>query len=194
VKIGSMTRAFSTLAVLATLAGCTLVGFEPETPAPAGDTPGDVTGDRDPSEPFADVADAVPRPEVKSRFGNPETYEVNGKRYRVLETSRGYDEEGVASWYGEPFHGRRASSGETFDMYAMTAAHRSLPLPTYVEVTNLENDRRVVLRVNDRGPFHEDRIIDVSYVAAVKLGMVGTGTARVRVRALDPPARDAPNR
>jgi rare lipoprotein A len=95
----------------------------------------------------------------------------------------------MASWYGPEFQGRRTSSGEPYDMYAMTAAHTSLPLPTYVEVTNLENERRVVVRVNDRGPFHEDRIIDLSYVAAWKLGMIGRGTARVRVRALEPAAR-----
>jgi rare lipoprotein A len=115
-------------------------------------------------------------------------YQQFDRTYRVLETSEGYDERGVASWYGEPFHGRRTSSGETYDMYAMTAAHRSLPLPSYVEVTNLANGRTVTLRVTDRGPFHdpERRIIDVSYTAALKLGMVGTGTAPVRVRALRP--------
>ena len=140
--------------------------------------------------PVSGVPDAVPRAEVKSRSGNPESYEVDGREYRVLETSEGFRETGIASWYGRDFHGRRTSSGEPYDMYQMTAAHKALPLPTYVRVTNLENGRSVVLRVNDRGPFIEGRVIDVSYVAAQRLGMVGSGTARVEVVALDPPARD----
>jgi rare lipoprotein A len=113
-------------------------------------------------------------------------YEVFGRTYRTLESSEGYEEEGIASWYGEEFHGRSTSSGEPYDMYAMTAAHRTLPLPSYLEITNLANGRRVVVRVNDRGPFHEDRLIDVSYAAAHRLGLIGTGTARVRIRALRP--------
>jgi rare lipoprotein A len=103
-----------------------------------------------------------------------------------LETSEGYDEEGLASWYGEQFHGRPTSSQEPFDMFAMTAAHKSLPIPSYVQVENLDNGRVAVVRVNDRGPFHEGRIIDLSYAAALKLGVVGPGTARVRVRAVGP--------
>jgi rare lipoprotein A len=98
----------------------------------------------------------------------------------------GFVERGVASWYGPTFHGKRASSGETYDMYQMTAAHRTLPLPTYVEVVNMANNRRVVLKVNDRGPFVDNRVIDLSYVAALKLGIVGRGTAPVEVRAIDP--------
>lgn len=133
---------------------------------------------------------AVPRQEFKTKNGNPETYEVNGRRYAVLESSEGYVERGVASWYGRKFHGRRASSGERYDMYGMSAAHRSLPLPTYVRVTSLENGRSVVVRVNDRGPFvdTQQRIIDLSYTAALKLGVVGPGTMRVEVRALEPAA------
>ncbi len=106
----------------------------------------------------------------------------------VLATSYQYNEEGLASWYGEPFHGRQTSNGEVYDMYAFSAAHRTLPLPTYVQVTNLSNNRSVVLRVNDRGPFidPEDRIIDVSYAAAEMLGMLEPGTAPVAVRALEP--------
>jgi rare lipoprotein A len=133
---------------------------------------------------------ANPLPESKSRYGNPETYVVFGKRYSVLDTSAGFVEEGIASWYGEPFHGRRTSSGETYDMYTLTAAHKHLPLPTYALVTNLDNGRRIVVRVNDRGPFHEDRVIDLSYAAALELDMVGPGTARVNVRALDPAATE----
>ncbi|MBE0618028.1 MAG: septal ring lytic transglycosylase RlpA family protein, partial [Proteobacteria bacterium] len=113
-------------------------------------------------------------------------YEVLGTVYRPMTDAEGYEEEGTASWYGEEFQGRPTSSGETYDMYGMTAAHRTLPLPTYVEITNLENGNRVVVRVNDRGPFHGGRLIDVSYAAAHRLGMVGHGTARVRVRALKP--------
>jgi rare lipoprotein A len=115
-------------------------------------------------------------------------YEQSGRSYRVLDSSVGYDEQGIASWYGADFHGRPTSSGEPYDMYLVTAAHRTLPLPSYVEVTNLANGRSVIVRVNDRGPFHDpdSRIIDVSYAAATKLGMVGTGTANVRVRAIEP--------
>ena len=137
-----------------------------------------------------DPPDAVPRLETKTRSGNPDSYEVRGRSYRVLETSDGYVERGIASWYGEQFHGRRTSSGEPYDMYDMTAAHKSLPLPTYVEVTNLENGRTVVVRVNDRGPFIDGRIIDLSFAAARKLGYIGAGTVEVEVRALDPAARD----
>ena len=136
--------------------------------------------------------DAVPRPEYKSRLGNPAFYDEFGVRYRVLETSKDFVERGIASWYGHPFHGRATSTGETYDMYAMTAAHKTLPLPTYVRVTDLDTGNRVVVRVNDRGPFVEGRVIDLSYVAALKLGIVREGTARVEVRALDPPALDPP--
>lgn len=132
-----------------------------------------------------DVADAVPRAEPRARYGNHSPYEVLGKRYVVLPSSAGYRERGIASWYGRKFHGRRTSSGEVFDMHLATAAHRSLPLPTYAEVTNLENGRRVIVKINDRGPFHGDRLIDLSYGAAVRLGMAGAGTARVEVRAID---------
>lgn len=134
------------------------------------------------------VPDAVPKVERKSRYGNPASYTVYGKRYYTLNSSDGYRERGIASWYGTKFHGRRTSSGEPYDMYAMTAAHKSLPLPTYVRVTNLDNGRRVVLRVNDRGPFHSNRIIDLSYTAAWKLGILSRGTGSVEVLALDPRA------
>lgn len=132
------------------------------------------------------IADAVPRSEPRSRYGNPASYVERGRRYTVMQSARGYVERGVASWYGAKFHGHRTSSGETYDMYAMTAAHRTLPLPSYVLVTNLENNRRAVVRVNDRGPFHDNRIIDLSYAAAVKLGITATGTGMVEVRAIDP--------
>jgi len=127
-------------------------------------------------------------PEPPSARGNMASYEVFGVRYHTLPTSRGYRERGVASWYGAKFHGLPTSSGEPYDMHAMTAAHKSLPLPTWVEVHNLRNDRRIIVRVNDRGPFVGNRIIDLSYAAAREIGMVETGTALVEVRALHDPS------
>ena len=132
------------------------------------------------------IPDAVPQVEQRSKYGNPPSYVVNGKRYYTLPSSDGYVKRGIASWYGKKFHGRRTSSWEIYDMYAMTAAHRSLPLPTYVRVRNLDNDREVTVKVNDRGPFHPDRLIDLSYVAAKKLGIIEKGTGLVEVRAIDP--------
>jgi rare lipoprotein A len=123
----------------------------------------------------------------RSRRGNPPFYEVLGKRYHVLPTSAGYVQRGVASWYGRDFHGLATSSGEIYNMHAMTAAHTTLPLPTWVEVTNLANGKRVVVKVNDRGPFVDNRLIDLSYAAATALDVVGPGTARVEVRAVAPP-------
>lgn len=133
----------------------------------------------------SDVADAVPRNEPLARYGNHSPYEVFGKKYYVLPSSKGYHEQGIASWYGSKFHGRRTSSGEPYDMHLATAAHKSLPLPTYAEVTNLENGRRVIVKINDRGPFKHGRLIDMSYGAALRLGMTETGTARVDVRVID---------
>lgn len=135
---------------------------------------------------LSSIPDAVPRDEPRSRYGNPASYKVLGKRYHVMRDSEGYVEKGIASWYGTKFHGRRTSSGERYDMYAMTAAHKSLPLPTYVQVTNLKNGRRVIVKVNDRGPFHDNRIIDLSYSAAYRLGILGKGTGFVELRAIDP--------
>lgn len=133
--------------------------------------------------------DAIPEPEVKheplSRYGNRD-YAVLGKRYSVRDSVHGYVEEGRASYYGTKFHGRRTSNQEVYDMYAFTAAHKTLPLPSFVRVTNLDNGKSVVVRVNDRGPFHAGRVIDLSYAAAAKLGFVQQGTARVEVRALTP--------
>ena len=130
--------------------------------------------------------DAVPVAEPRSRYGNPRSYVVFGRTYRTLPSSRGYVERGIASWYGTKFHKRLTSSREPYDMYAMTAAHRSLPLPTYVRVTHLENGRSAVVRVNDRGPFHPGRIIDLSYAAAVRLGITEAGSGPVEVRAVEP--------
>lgn len=134
---------------------------------------------------LSQLPDPIPVNEPKSATGNPPSYRVNGKTYHTLESAQGYEATGWASWYGRKFQGRRTSSGETFDTLKLSAAHPSLPIPSYVEVTNLENDRRMVVRVNDRGPFHDGRIIDLSYAAAVKLGFADAGTAKVRVVALD---------
>lgn len=140
----------------------------------------------------ADVRDAVPQQEPRARYGNHSPYTVFGKTYTVMGSSKGYRERGIASWYGSKFHGRRTSSGEPYDMHLATAAHKRLPLPTYAKVTNLDNGRSMIVKINDRGPFHEDRIIDLSYAAAVKLGVDKTGTARVEVTAInmEPPRNE----
>jgi rare lipoprotein A len=140
--------------------------------------------------------DAVPRPEPRSRYGNGPIYEVLGKAYTVLPTSAGYKERGVASWYGRKFHGNLTAMREPYDMYAMTAAHKTLPLPTYVRVRNLRNNRSVIVRVNDRGPFVHNRIIDLSYSAALRLDMIRDGTSLVEVEAIgfDAPGGDRPLR
>ncbi|MGI1669418.1 MAG: septal ring lytic transglycosylase RlpA family protein [Neptuniibacter sp.] len=134
------------------------------------------------------VKDAVPRVEPKSRGGNKSPYTVLGKRYHVMPSAQGYAETGTASWYGKKFHGHKTSNGEIYDMYKMSAAHKSLPIPTYLRVTNVANNKQVIVRVNDRGPFHGNRLIDLSYAAASKLDMLKKGTARVRLEAIDPRA------
>ncbi|MEM8984228.1 MAG: septal ring lytic transglycosylase RlpA family protein [Pseudomonadota bacterium] len=160
----------SGLFLLAALTGCS---FYPRDSAPPVTQPV-VTSRNDPA----------PRQEPRSRYGNPSSYVEFGKRYHVLASADGYHERGIASWYGQKFHGRRTSSGDTYDMYAMTAAHKTLPLPTWVEVRNLKNDKRIVVRVNDRGPFVANRIIDLSYEAARRLEIVRDGTGLVEVTAL----------
>lgn len=127
------------------------------------------------------IPSAQPSPVVRTRAGNAGRYTVLGKTYQTLTDSKGYRERGVASWYGTKFHGRRTANGEVYDMYAMTAAHRTLPIPSYVRVTHVGNGRSIIVRINDRGPFHDNRIIDLSYVAARKLGVDATGTALVDV-------------
>ena len=164
------------------LAGCFTGPKQPPTAAPP--TPVTVVAPLAPPPEF--IPDAIPRVEPRSRYGNPAFYDVLGKRYYVLSSSTAYVERGVASWYGPGFHQVRTSSGEPYDMYAMTAAHKTLPLPAYVSVTNLQNGKSVVVRVNDRGPFVGNRIIDLSYTAAARLDMLRHGTAMVEVRALDP--------
>ncbi len=169
---------FLVLAVL--LAGCAAgPGGRPVPAEPRDGPPRHVPAD------LARLPDPVPRREAPSKRGNPPSYTVFGKTYRVMDSAAGYYATGLASWYGRKFHGRLTSSGEPFDMFQLTAAHRSLPIPTYVRVTNLDNSRTTIVRVNDRGPFHDDRIIDLSYAAAVKLGFEDRGTARVRVEVLE---------
>ncbi len=135
----------------------------------------------------------LPDPEVRhvrpTKRGNPKSYTVFGKTYYVMDSAAGYNATGNASWYGRKFHGRLTSSGEPFDMYELTAAHKTLPIPSYARVTNLENGRSTIVRINDRGPFHDNRIIDLSYAAAVKLGYAALGTAPVRVEVLAPGKR-----
>jgi rare lipoprotein A len=161
----------------------------PRTEPPGAPVAAPPPAERPPPE---SVPDVVPRIEPRSRNGNPPFYDVMGKRYFVLSSSVGYVERGVASWYGPGFHKVRTSTGETYDMYAMTAAHRTLPLPAYVRVTNLQNGRSIVVRLNDRGPFVGNRIIDLSYTAASKLDMLRNGTAMVEVRSIESGSQGAP--
>jgi rare lipoprotein A len=180
-----------------TLAGCSLgghrAGAEPvlvvnAPPAPAA-APVAVPPPGPPLNIDA-IPDAVPKAEPRSAHGNPPFYDVYGQRYFVMPAATGYLERGVASWYGPTFHGGNTSSGEQYDMYAMTAAHKTLPLPTYARVTNLRNGKSIVIRINDRGPFVANRLIDLSYTAAAKLDMLREGTTLVEVRALTPGVPD----
>jgi rare lipoprotein A len=167
--------------VLLCLAGCSSQPYR-TPPLPPLPPPGDIEA----------IPEPIPKAEPRSAKGNPPFYTVLGKRYFVMEKAEGYFERGVASWYGPGFHAAATSNGERYDMYAMTAAHKTLPLPAYVQVTNLRNGRSVVVRVNDRGPFKDGRIIDLSYTAASKLGMLKDGTTFVEVRALTPEQKTAP--
>ncbi|WP_419812937.1 septal ring lytic transglycosylase RlpA family protein [Bacterioplanoides sp.] len=160
----------------ALLAGCTPSRYQHAqdfTPAPIAD--------------IEKLQEPVPRAEAKSVMGNPKRYTVLGKEYQVMSSADGYRARGIASWYGMKFHGHQTSNGEIYDVYQFTAAHKTLPLPSYVRVTRLDNQKSVVVRVNDRGPFHEGRIIDLSYAAAVKLGIQKQGTAEVQVDVIHPP-------
>ena len=166
-------KALALASVTLLLAGCvTTTPRRPPSPTPPQDA--------------SAIPDAVPTAEPRSPQGNPPFYEVFGKRYFVMASASGYVERGVASWYGPGFHAARTAMGEPYDMYGMTAAHKTLPLPAYVQVTNLGNGRSVIVRVNDRGPFKDGRIIDLSHTAASKLDMLRAGTAFVEVRALTP--------
>jgi rare lipoprotein A len=162
---------FMVLCIISLLNGCSTVRKD-------GPPPYDVD--------VSNIPNAQPKVEKLSKYGNMPVYRVNGKNYYVMNNSKHYEAEGVASWYGTKFHRRNTSSGEKYDMLAMTAAHRTLPLPTYLEVTNKTNGRTVIVKVNDRGPFADNRLLDLSYAAAKKLGMIGHGTANVAVKAIDP--------
>ena len=133
---------------------------------------------------LASIPEVIPEPLNRTGAGNRSPYTVLGKSYEVMPTEVGYNERGVASWYGEKFHGHKTSNGEVFDMFLASAAHKSLPIPSFLRVTNLDNNRSIVVRVNDRGPFHGDRVIDLSYAAAVKLGYADRGTARVQLESI----------
>lgn len=166
------------ISLAALLAGCATAPQREPTPPPAKlpTLPRDVVS----------IPNAIPRFEPRSLHGNPAFYDVDGKRYYVLASAEGYDATGVASWYGPTFDGLRTADGDRYDMYAMTAAHKTLPLPCYVRVTNLRNGRSIIVKINDRGPFVANRLIDLSYVAAAKLDMLGSGTALVEVQAITP--------
>ncbi len=171
--------ALSWVGLLALFAGCQQ---QPVSISRAPDiTDGPLLGP--PPTDLSALVDPAPVFEAPSRYGNPESYEVFGKTYVPLKSAQGYRATGVASWYGAKFHGRLTSTRERYDMFKLSAAHPTLPIPSYVHVTNLENGRDITVRVNDRGPFHAGRIVDLSYAAAVKLGFAEAGTARVRVEA-----------
>jgi rare lipoprotein A len=163
---------------LALLAGCISHPAPKPSPATAG---------------MANIPDPIPKAEPRAALGNPPFYEVFGKRYFVLPTADGYVERGVASWYGPGFHKERTATGDPYDMYAMTAAHKTLPLPCYARVTNLKNGRSIIVRINDRGPFKNDRIVDLSYSAASKLDMIREGTALVELQVVGADGGPAPS-
>ena len=160
------------------LAACGTLPQPPSTSAPRNVLPMPA--------PAGNYRDAEPRFEPRSRLGNPPFYVVNGRRYVVLDAAHGFRERGIASWYGPDFHGKKTSNGEDYDMHGMTAAHKTLPLPSYVRITNLENGRSAIVRVNDRGPFVDNRVIDLSFAAASRLGVVQKGTAPVEVAVVEP--------
>lgn len=166
------------------LAACSSKYQSPEASSGGRYTLSQDTGPTDVLRPD-DIVEVQPRWEPKSRGGNKSPYEVRGVTYHIMDSEIGYSEEGKASWYGAKFHGYKTSNGEIFDMYQVSAAHKTLPLPTWVRVTNLDNNKSLIVRVNDRGPFHPERIIDLSYAAAVKLDIASMGVGRVRVEALD---------
>ena len=184
-----MKRFIVPIALVAGLAGCGTQPSVPQKPSTASSQPGgyylDDGPEANPPGNLDAVPDAVPRDEPLHRFAN-RTYVALGNTYTPTTERGGYTKEGVASWYGRRFHGKKTASGELYDMYAMTAAHPTLPIPSYARVTSLDSGKSIVVRINDRGPFHSKRIIDLSYTAAHKLGLLGRGSGRVRVESLDP--------
>ncbi|MEX0618464.1 MAG: septal ring lytic transglycosylase RlpA family protein [Pseudohongiellaceae bacterium] len=179
----TLPRLVFTLAPAVLLAGCATTP-EPAITENAGRY--SISQDRAPGiqVDVSSIPEVIPEPVERTLAGNRSPYTVLGKTYRVMATEEGYRENGVASWYGEKFHGHHTSNGEVFDMYKVSAAHKSLPIPSFLRVTNLENNRSLIVRVNDRGPFHGDRVIDLSYGAALKLGYADRGTARVMLEAV----------
>ena len=172
INVLAMCRLLFLLVSIAFVSACSLLEVQDSGP----DQPVDVS----------DIPDATPRVEALSPYGNPASYQQDGITYYVMSSAANYKARGIASWYGTKFHGERTSSGEPYDMYAMTAAHKTLPLPSYVKVTNVANGKQIVVKVNDRGPFKAGRIIDLSYAAAVKLGFHQHGTAEVEVESIVP--------
>ena len=172
------------LTVLLTLAACS--SAPSSSPTSNSGSRYSIAQDRAPSGQvnLGTIPEVIPAPVTRTQAGNRSPYTVLGKTYTVLPTEEGYSETGIASWYGEKFHGHKTSNGEVFDMYQASAAHKSLPIPSFLRVTNLDNNRSLIVRVNDRGPFHGDRIIDLSYAAALKLGYADRGTARVQLDAI----------
>ena len=175
-SVASSIKLLAIVVFILKIAGCTIV-YDEKDGAPL--NPIDLS----------QVKEPIPKYEPKSKYGNPESYKVLGKRYYTMDGSSGFKQSGLASWYGTKFHGKKTSSGEPYDMYAMTGAHKTLPLPTYAKVTNKANGKSVIIKINDRGPFHTDRILDLSYAAAHKIGLVGTGTASIELAAIDPNAK-----
>lgn len=183
-----MKRVLFIASLVSVLSACTTVSDLIPTSISSSDS-----GDSAPQESkdVSQIADAQPKPVVRTRAGNKSPYTVLGKTYTLLPSSEGYQERGKASWYGTKFHGRRTANGEVYDMWAMTAAHKTLPIPSYVRVTNEANGRSVVVLVNDRGPFHSQRIIDLSYAAALKLDFADLGVADVEVVDITPSGQSA---
>jgi len=181
-------RIFVVVVLAGVLAACG------STSTPRGDSSSSQSGrysisqDRAPTAPMdpASIREVVPEPLQRTMAGNRSPYTVNGRSYRVMATEEGFQQTGLASWYGEKFHGHLTSNGEIFDMYQISAAHTALPIPSFARVTNLENQRSIIVRVNDRGPFHNDRVIDLSYAAAWKLGFADQGTALVHIESIVP--------
>jgi len=171
------------------LAACQSASVPPSSSAPVANAGRySISQDRAPSQALdvSQIREVIPVPLNRTMAGNRSPYTVNGRSYRVMQTEEGFQQTGLASWYGEKFHGHQTSNGEIFDMYQVSAAHTGLPIPSFLRVTNLENQRSIVVRVNDRGPFHNDRIIDLSYAAAYKLGFSNQGTALVHIEAIVP--------
>lgn len=171
------------------LAACQSASVPPSPSAPVANAGRySISQDRAPSQALdvSQIREVIPVPLNRTMAGNRSPYTVNGRSYRVMQTEEGFQQTGLASWYGEKFHGHQTSNGEIFDMYQVSAAHTGLPIPSFLRVTNLENQRSIVVRVNDRGPFHNDRIIDLSYAAAYKLGFSNQGTALVHIEAIVP--------